>query len=110
MPTDKELTDLSKKDVKTKGRVWHLLKCVEECSELSKAIMQHITKGDPVTPILQEVGDMEMALRNLRTIYGDKIIDKLKAEKYEKRDDKLEDKKPETTDVIKNMEEINKGR
>jgi hypothetical protein len=94
-PTDADYQELSKRDVKIKGRVYHLLKTVEECSELSKAITQHITKGDPVTPILEEVGDMELCLRNLRNIYGDKRIDKLKAEKYEHRDEKLDKKEEE---------------
>ena len=109
-PAEKDYNKLSKEDVKKHGRVFHLLKTVEECNELSTAIIQHITKGDPVQPILQEIGDIEMCCNNIRNIYGNKLIDKLKDEKWFKRDDKLDDTPTEPDKIVERIEEINEGR
>jgi len=61
-------------NIRINGKAWHLMKVNEECLELAAAITKYFTKGGDEVEIMKEAGDVEIALSNLRGIYGPKAI------------------------------------
>lgn len=65
------------------GREWVLLKLAEECSELSSAILQSVTRGAPLTYVAQEMShvkihmDMAMVIVHGVKDFEEKKIDEI---------------------------------
>ena len=67
------------------GHQAQLLQAVEELSELTKAIIKHLNRGENPTPILEETADVEIMCEQIRHIFSaDGFIDREKNRKLER--------------------------
>ena len=76
-----------------------MLKCVEELTELTEAIMKHVNKGDNRAAIFEEIVDVEIMIAQMKVIlpYGedaydveidrklDRQLERIRSGKYEGR-------------------------
>jgi len=89
MYTKEQANNLFRIAAKARTKEWNLLKLAEECSELSAAIIQHITKDCSEVEIQNEIGDVEIMIDILKIIYSNKVIENSKQNKYKKIENKL---------------------
>ena len=78
---------IEKRCIKVRGKEWCLKKLAEECSELSAAILQYLTKEASEINILKESADVEIAIRIIKLIYNNSLIE-YKEKKYLRIDKK----------------------
>lgn len=94
MNTEKIITD----NISIHTREWFLLKTAEECSELSAAIMQYLTKDGSSMAILAEIADVEISIELLSAIFGRTDIESYKRGKWEKINRKNDELMQESKD------------
>lgn len=100
MYTKDQINNIIRQNIKIRGKDWCLLKLAEECNELATAIMQYLTKDNLETNIQKEMADVKIALKALKIIYGNRIINDGIQNKIEKIDRKNEELKNDTTRKI----------
>jgi len=55
--------------IETFGREHQILKCVEELAELQKSIIDYILRKDGVRPIVGEIADVIITMKQLEMIF-----------------------------------------
>jgi hypothetical protein len=68
----KEEKELLRNISKNNQPLYNKLKCIEELSELSTILLQHLTKTDRVNEqeIIDEIGDVKIRLEILTDLFG----------------------------------------
>ena len=88
-----DIKNMIKRNLEIRNPEWHLLKLAEECNELSLAIIQSITKGNNIEHIYEEMGDVEISIEHIKSLYSKEniyeIIEKSKKKKWKKIDKKV---------------------
>ncbi len=67
-------------------------KAVEECNELSLALLHALDGRANIDNIAEEIADVEIMIAQLRLVYGDKQIDDWKAIKISRLSARTEEK------------------
>ena len=60
----------------TNNHQYNVLKAVEEMSELSTVLTQHLTKGAQMDDIIDEIGDVIFRVKVLKHMFGKERVDR----------------------------------
>jgi len=69
------MSDIYHKALKTFGSEPQLLQMVEECSELTKAIIKHINRGHDPQRVGEELADVETVMNQIKIYLSGKGVD-----------------------------------
>lgn len=82
---DKEVKEILQKNINTFGQYTQMVKAMEECGELIRALSRIIIdQNADVKNVCEEIADVEIMCDQLRLIFPSISIDDWKAKKLEK--------------------------
>jgi len=75
------MTTIYEKAIVAWGKDSQLLQTTEECAELIKSIMKHLNRGEPYDNIIEEAVDVDIMVKQLKTMFPSDLWKNVKQEK-----------------------------